>query len=97
MIDSTNPFVIADNAIRALVVEAAAKHPELGMTFGYIGNWDRHGDDRSFRIFTNRKDSGRRSISYHLGSVNNLPAALSRLPYHLDAFIAMALKADRAY
>lgn len=35
----------------ALVKDAAAEHPRLGLSFGYIGNCGIGYDDRSFRVF----------------------------------------------
>lgn len=36
----------------ALQKELAAKYPEIGLTFGYIGNIERWGDQRCWKFFT---------------------------------------------
>lgn len=32
--------------------ELIPRHPRLGLTFGYIGNLERWGDDRGWKVFT---------------------------------------------
>ncbi|MAK37990.1 MAG: hypothetical protein CMC15_17655 [Flavobacteriaceae bacterium] len=39
--------------IHALVEELNVKFPEAGLSFGYIGNYERWGDDTSWYIFSN--------------------------------------------
>ncbi len=35
-----------------LVADLAERYPQAGLSFGYIGNLSRHGDDRSWSVFT---------------------------------------------
>ena len=91
--------IAADREIRALVETFKAKYPDLGLSYGYIGNLERQRDDRSFRIFTNRRSllTGS-SISYHCGGFASLPAALERLKAGAFApFSQMAEREPRAY
>jgi hypothetical protein len=86
----------ADAALSLLVKDLAAAHPELGLSYGYIGNVYRDGtDDRGFRIFSNRRDDDGRSISYHLGGFDSLPHALERLPANVDWFVIRAGRGRR--
>lgn len=68
-IDMLNRAKGTDAAIRALVTEKAARYPELGLSYGYIGNCDFGGryDDRSFRVFTKVRDE-RGAYSINFGS-----------------------------
>lgn len=56
----------ADKAIRAEMERVAALHPEIGLSYGYIGNvsWGPRRDDRAFMVFTRLRDSTGRSISF---------------------------------
>ncbi len=45
--ETGNPIEILEGIVRT----AAAAHPRLGLSFGYIGNCGIGYDDRSFRIF----------------------------------------------
>jgi hypothetical protein len=83
-------------ALEALVAQAKDAHPDLGLSFGYIGNLERWGDDRDWRIFTNRMLGGR-SYSLPLGSTDNLDRALEAMPEVLPRFLAVAAKADRRH
>lgn len=86
-----DPIASADSQIDNIVSMLAIQHPDLKLSYGYVGNVYRDGtDDRSFRIFTNRRDADGRSVSYWLGSANNLPNALARMPQLIGAFIARA-------
>lgn len=44
----------ASTLIRSTVEQVAKSHPELNLSFGYIGNiwWQPYRDDRSFKVFT---------------------------------------------
>jgi hypothetical protein len=86
----------AVDTITALVKTEANRHPELGLSFGYIGNIDRFGDDRGWRVFSNRTQDGR-SFSLDLGGTANLQRALERMPVAFPRFVEAALKADRRY
>lgn len=91
------PIASADSQIDNIVATLAIQHPELKLSYGYVGNVYRDGtDDRSFRIFTNRRDDTGRSVSYHLGGINNLPNALARLPQLIGPFIARAKTCNAA-
>jgi hypothetical protein len=86
------------DALTLFVQREAAKHPELKLSFGYIGNVYRDGtDDRSWRVFTNRRDYFGHSVSYHLGDTKNLGDALQSLPFRWAAFVERALSNDRSY
>ncbi len=58
--DVTPPDALIDHAVKQL----AAEFPALGLTFGYIGNADRWGDDRSWRVFSNQRNASGRSQSF---------------------------------
>jgi hypothetical protein len=70
---------VASQQISLRVDALKAQHPELRLSFGYIGNLERWGDDRSYRVFTNRVDDTGRSVSMHLGAWATLPETLERL------------------
>jgi hypothetical protein len=42
----------AFDRLEQLVKQLARAHPKLGLGFGYIGNLERWGDDRSWLVFT---------------------------------------------
>ena len=87
-----------DQQLSDIVKELAAENPELKLSYGYIGNLERWGDDRGFRIFTNRRDDIGRSISYHLGGVSDLPIALERIRHgSLDNWLSFAKTYGKAY
>jgi hypothetical protein len=95
----TDPTILKRtlDAIDALVAQAKAAHPELGLSVGYIGNLERWGDDRDWRVFTNRRDSTGRSISFSLGSTDSLDDAKAKMAAHyLPRFLARALEAAKA-
>lgn len=56
----------ANAVIRAEMERVSALHPELGMSFGYIGNieWGPRRDDRAFMVFTKLADRRGYSVSY---------------------------------
>lgn len=91
----------ADQAIRAMVETFKAQYPDLGLSYGYIGNLSHKLDDRDWRIFTNRCSADpawRTSVSFHLGSFLSLPAGLERLQAGaFEKFAAQALNCPRAY
>lgn len=64
---------MAINQLQAHAEGLAARFPEHRITFGYIGNIERWGDDRCWRIFTRYNSAElRTSISYQLGETNRL-------------------------
>jgi hypothetical protein len=82
----------ADQQMQALVDAAAIRHPDMGLSWGYVGNLGPYGrDDRSWRILTNKRDTFGHSISY---CVFDMAAAVQRLsePGVLDAWIDMQRK-----
>ena len=87
----------AYEALAAFVKAEAIKHPDLGLSFGYIGNLERWGDDRSWCVFTNRRNTYGHSVSYYLGDTKDLSDALQGLPFHWDAFIARSYSKVRSY
>jgi hypothetical protein len=46
----------AERQVRDAVDAANAAHPELQITYGYIGNFERWGDDRSLRVWIKGAD-----------------------------------------
>jgi hypothetical protein len=77
-----SPSQILHNAMEA----ARTRYPDLGLSFGYIGNLERWGDDRSWRIFTKLSDRHTNCCNVSWGGVGtaNLatlatPEALARL------------------
>ena len=86
----------AHDALGLFVARAKLAHPELGLSFGYVGNVYRDGtDDRSWRVFTNRRDDAGRSVSYWLGDTKNLSDALMSIPFRWEAFVSRALSSNR--
>lgn len=88
--------------MEALVANLAEAFPQFSLSFGYIGNLDhRWGDDRSWRVFTNRRESGGhygRSVSFHLGSTEGLEQACRlSMRMNLVTFVATLHNAERAY
>jgi hypothetical protein len=78
MVEAAKP-VSPETLLRERVEILAKELP--GTTFGYIGNFERWGDDRSFHIFLphpGRVGSYEDSVS--LGSVKQLPTALDKWP-----------------
>ena len=60
--------VEAHERLEALAEELKQKFPRHGISFGYIGNLGRHGDDRCFYIFTRyNRFNDQRSEMYYLG------------------------------
>ena len=75
--------------LRSLMNMAAAAYPALGLSFGYIGNCDLHGnqwDNRNWYIFTQMDQDGRKRIgagsSASFGGVET--EALGRLVIHAE-------------
>lgn len=86
----------AYDQIGARVKELAEQYPELGITFGYVGDICRGRDNRDFRIFTNRRDDVGRSVMYHLGGINSLPISAGNMTEEaLQSFVGWALSCDR--
>jgi hypothetical protein len=84
--------------LRDEVEAIAAEFPDLGLSFGYIGNWERDFDGRSFRVFTNRQDEHFRSYSMHLGGADSLERALESFKAGaLRAFCERAMQQQRRY
>lgn len=76
--------VIAEIAIRARVKVLADELP--GVTFGYVGNFERWGDDRSFCIFLPHPGRvGTYGDSVSLGQLWQLPGALDKWDGLADA------------
>lgn len=56
-----------------LVKELAVAFPDLGLSFGYIGNCGRNYDDRGWKVFTRVRDKKYGlSVSYDLGDTEGL-------------------------
>jgi hypothetical protein len=85
----------AEAIIDALVAQAKLDHPTLGLSYGYIGNMERWGDDRDFRVFTNRREQDGRSVSYPLGGLDDLVRSASRMAEYFPRFLARAAALDR--
>jgi hypothetical protein len=67
------------NQITAIVATLAVEFPGLRLSFGYIGNLERYGDDRCWRVFTNVKDDGGRSVSFGYHGTDRLGDLLARI------------------
>jgi hypothetical protein len=82
----------AHDAIDAAVKAAAAAHPRLGLSFGYIGNLPTHGwDDRSWKIFAKLATPGTRGacdVSFGGVDTRDLPALAARVADGLDDWCA---------
>lgn len=66
------PAAEADDIIRAEVGRLAVLHPDLGLSYGYIGNCDLSGsrfDDRSFMVFTTLRSGHGPCPDIHFGGV----------------------------
>ncbi len=58
-----------DQAFHGFIDTLAAAFPQHRLTYGYIGNLTRHGDDRGYYVFTRYLSKElRTSVSYCLGS-----------------------------
>jgi hypothetical protein len=66
----------AEAQLKANVLALSADLP--GITFGYIGNFERWGDDRSFRLFLPHPDRvGGSEDAVFLGRFTDLPKAVA--------------------
>jgi len=81
----------ASKILRDAMEAARVRFPELGLSFGYIGNLERWGDDRSWRIFTKLSDGPTSCCNVSWGRVNTdrldtlaTPDALARLDAWLE-------------
>jgi hypothetical protein len=80
--------------VEVAVAQAKLDHPDLGLSVGYIGNMERWGDDRAWRVFTNRVGVSGQSLSFPLGSTDHMLAEevfAERFP----RFLAHALAAPK--
>jgi hypothetical protein len=50
--DANNDLITADQRLRGLIEAMRLTYPELGLSFGYIGNCGQWGDDRCWCVFT---------------------------------------------
>lgn len=82
----------AHDAIAAAVKAAAAAHPRLGLSFGYIGNLPSNGwDDRSWKVFAKlATPTARGACDVSFGGVDtrDLPALAARVAADLDDWCA---------
>ena len=98
-ISNTSPDTPYD-AIEACVIALRAEFPGLSLTFGYIGNVDRFGDDRCWRVFTNRapKHDETRLLSWGHYSTKLLSAMLESIERgDLRKFCDDAMTCPRRY
>lgn len=70
--EAVAPNVDAHQKLSDLVDSLKLKYPQHRLSFGYIGNVERWGDDRSFMIFTRYLNTHGSSESYHLGGWKSL-------------------------
>ena len=90
--------------LQAATDAARLRYPQLGASFGYIGNCERWGDDRSWRVFTKLSTQpSANGINISWGRVDTVdlpgiatPEALSRLEAWL-AETAAKLEARKLY
>lgn len=92
------PIADAHRSISALVKEFAAKYPEAGLSFGYIGNFSMEPggfDDREWRVFSRMErveggtsGSGRRRISWpHTVDTAGLPKFAEVIASNLEEWV----------
>lgn len=88
------PADVADNIIRDVVAELAPQYPDLGLSYGYIGNiWHApFEDDRSFRIFTKLRNQHGHSVQFGDYHVDQL----GELAFRVQAQLADWCEAQRA-
>lgn len=72
----------------------SARYPEAGLSFGYIGNIERWGDDRGWRFFTHLKDAHWRDMSFGSQATENLPRLLEYAEKGLEPFLRKHLRLD---
>lgn len=90
--------------LQAATDAAKLRYPQLGASFGYIGNCERWGDDRSWRVFTKLSTQpSANTINISWGRVDTVdlpgiatPEALARLEAWL-AETAAKLEARKLY
>lgn len=70
---------VAADTITAAVKALAAQYPQLGLSFGYIGDLGRNYDDRSWRVFTKLVDKTGRSVSFGYHSTEELADLAARV------------------
>ncbi len=81
-----------------LVAELAAKYPQAGLSFGYLGNYSRRwGDDRSWSVFTKISSANVHSNSVYWGSFSteDLPRMLEQAQTHLEPWLVQMLQRAR--
>ena len=74
--------------------ELAAKYPQAGLTFGYIGNCEPWGDDRSWRFFTkfpHMIDKVNRSPQWGYSDTKGLPEMIAKAEVELEAWLRKQL------
>lgn len=69
---SVAPNLAANKMLESLVESLKLRYPQHRLSYGYIGNIERWGDDRCFRIFTRYLNCHGSSECYHLGGWSTL-------------------------
>jgi hypothetical protein len=70
--------------------ELIQRHPRLGLTFGYIGNLERWGDDRGWKVFTacSRPSGFAKSVSWGDYPTSHLDQMADAAEQHLGGWCA---------
>jgi hypothetical protein len=87
-VDEYNNRPDTNALIRGMMEEASAKYPELGLSYGYIENYNigfgNAFDDRSFCIFTKLRDQNGYSVTFGGYSSDNLGRLFVEARHCLD-------------
>lgn len=76
----------ASQVLRAAMEAARQRFPQLGLSFGYIGNLERWGDDRCWRIFTKLSDGPTSYCNVSWGRVDTNHLAALATPEAIARF-----------
>ena len=90
MLSTTLPplTLAAINSLDTHVGQLKERYPQHRFSFGYIGNLERWGDDRSWYIFSRYLNADTRtSVSYSLGDTDRLNFGPDRLK-QIEAWVA---------
>jgi len=83
----------ADDRCRKLQETLAAKYPAAGLTFGYVGNVERWGDDRAWSFWATKFRAGmyRNAARFGYHSTPELDQLANKADAELEAWIVKLL------
>lgn len=85
--EATMSTTAANARIREIVEVQNLLRPEVGLSYGYIGNIYQDRDDRSFCVFTRLKDNTGRSVTYGGVGLAQLPSLLLDMECEFEAWL----------